>query len=90
MDYKKEVEKLSKTARLKLSEEEKTRFAADLTSVLEAFDKLDEVDTSQIKDDCKKHTPILRKDKAEEKEFNPFSNTKHKKDNYFLGPRLVE
>lgn len=45
---KKEIEHIARLSRLELSEEEKERFAAQLSSVLEYVGKLQEVDTSGV------------------------------------------
>ncbi|MDA8078136.1 MAG: Asp-tRNA(Asn)/Glu-tRNA(Gln) amidotransferase subunit GatC [Nitrospiraceae bacterium] len=42
------IEHLSRLARLSLSDEEKTRFAANLDSILSYIDKLNELDTAGV------------------------------------------
>lgn len=44
----KDVEHIADLARIKLSEEEKTKFSSELSSILNFIEKLNEVDTSWI------------------------------------------
>lgn len=48
MISKEQVEHIVKLARIELSEEEKGRFANDLSSILNYVDKLNQVDTSKV------------------------------------------
>lgn len=43
-----ELRKIAELARITLSEEERERFAEELTSILEYFDQLQQVDTSGV------------------------------------------
>ena len=45
---KKDVEHVARLARLALTEEEKERYTAQLESILEYIDKLNQLDTSQV------------------------------------------
>lgn len=46
---KKEVEHMAGLSRLKLTEEEKEKFSQELTSILEYIDKLNKLETKEIK-----------------------------------------
>lgn len=87
------VENIAKTARLKLTEEEITSLEKDMKEVLEAFSKIQEVDTENVKMSIQ---PVeiknsLREDKEDIclTQEHSLSQTKHKKDNYFMGPKSV-
>lgn len=45
---KKDVEHIADLARIKLSEEEKTKFTSELSAILDFVEKLNEVDTSAV------------------------------------------
>lgn len=46
--YKKDVEHIANLARIKLSEEEKTKLAGELSAILDFVEKLEKVDTSGV------------------------------------------
>ncbi|MBI2547200.1 MAG: Asp-tRNA(Asn)/Glu-tRNA(Gln) amidotransferase subunit GatC [Candidatus Aenigmarchaeota archaeon] len=85
------MERVSKNARLKLSEEETSKFTQQLKDVLGAFKSLDEVDTGNVKPSFhpQEISDVYREDKAEKFDWDPLSNTKHKEGKYFKGPRIV-
>ena len=85
------VNRVSRNARLKLSEEEITRFTNQLEDILKAFKTLDEVDTTKVKPSFhpQEISDIYREDKAEKFDWDPLANTKHKEKKYFKGPRIV-
>ena len=87
------IENVAALARLKLTAEEEKEFLKDFKEILSAFSKIDEVDTKdeepafqavEIKD-------RLRDDSVEKSlsQEEALSNTKHKKDGYFKGPRAI-
>ncbi len=71
-----EIEKIATLARLSLTEEEKNRYAEQLSQVLGYIDMLNEVDTSQVEETCQvtELSDIVRKDEA-----IPSSEEKRKK-----------
>ena len=87
------IEKVSKIARLNLHEEEKEEFLKDFKDVFEAFDKIKNINVSDV--DLSVHPVkfenVFREDKTEksldEKEI--FLNTKHKEKRFFKGPRIL-
>jgi len=87
------IEHVASVARLNLTKEEIDKFIPELKEVLEAFSKLAEVKSENIEPSFQpvelKNT--TREDKVEESltQEQALSNTKHKKDNYFKGPRAV-
>lgn len=85
------IDRVSKNARLKLTEEETERFAKQLEDILDAFKKIDEVDTRDAKPSFhpQEIKNIWREDKAEKWEWEPLDNTKHKEGKYFKGPKIV-
>ena len=90
---KKLIENIADVARLKLSENEKKQFAKEIKEIIDAFSKLDEVNTKDIETSLQpvELKNILREDK-EEKCFTQeeaLSLTEHKKDGYFKGPKVI-
>lgn len=85
------VKRVTDNARLKLSEEEITKFTKQLEDVLTAFKSLDKVDTNNTKPSFhpQEISDVYREDKAEKFEWEPLANTKHKEEKYFKGPRIV-
>ena len=87
------IEHVAGLARLKLTEKEIEKFSKELKEVIEAFSKLDKVDTKGIGASLQpvELRNMLREDK-EEKSFTQeqvLSLTDHKKDGYFKGPKAV-
>ena len=87
------IEHVAKISRLKLTEKEKVQFSKELKEVLEAFSKIDNVDTKGIDASLQ---PVelknaLREDKEESclKQEDVLSLTEHKKDGYFKGPKAI-
>jgi len=87
------IEHVAGLARLKLTDKEIEKFSKELKEVIEAFSKLDNVDTKGIEASLQpvELKNMLREDK-EEKSFTQeqvLSLTDHKKDGYFKGPKAV-
>lgn len=87
------IEKVAKNARLKLTEEEIKEFIPQLKEILNAFSEISKVNTSKVKPSFQ---PIEIKNSLREdipKECIPtkklLENSKHKKGNYFLGPKAL-
>ncbi|MCK5282505.1 MAG: Asp-tRNA(Asn)/Glu-tRNA(Gln) amidotransferase subunit GatC [Nanoarchaeota archaeon] len=87
------VKKVAQVARLRLTGNEVNKFTAELKEILDAFSKIDEVDTENTKMSIQ---PVevknaLREDKVGEclSVEDALKNTEHKKDNYFKGPRAI-
>ena len=87
------VERIANNAKLNLTDKEKDRFSNELKEIIDAFSKLDEVDTKDVDISLQ---PVelknsLREDKAKEclSQDEALSLTEHKKDGYFKGPRVV-
>jgi aspartyl-tRNA(Asn)/glutamyl-tRNA(Gln) amidotransferase subunit C len=87
------VEHVAQVARLHLSEEEKQRFTKELQEVFELFSGLQSIDTTEVDPafhaiETDKH---LREDKVEPSltQEQALSNTSHKEDDYFKGPRIL-
>lgn len=90
---KKLIEHVASLARIKLTEQEKEKFAPQLKEILDLFSKLDEVDTKNTEPS---YQPVELKNVIREDEPKPsltqdqaLSLTKHKKDGYFKGPKAV-
>ena len=85
--------KVAKNARLNLSEEEVNEFLPQLKEILKSFNKLDSLDVSEEKPSFQPLAlkNVFRDDKVEKclSQKEALSNTKHKKDGYFLGPKAV-
>ena len=87
------VERIANNAKLNLTDKEKDRFSNELKEIIDAFSKLDEVDTKDVDISLQ---PVelknsLREDKAKEclSQEEALSLTEHKKDGYFKGPRAI-
>jgi len=87
------IKNVAEVARLKLSSKEIEEFAVELKEVLENFSLIDKCDTSDVKPsfqpvELKNH---LREDKVTKclTQEEALSNTEHKKDGYFKGPKAV-
>lgn len=85
------IKHVAKIARLELKEGEIKKFTEQLKHVLDAFKKIDEVDTEDVKPSFhpKEIKNIMREDKVKRCKWNPLENTKHKERNYFKGPKIV-
>ncbi|HIH21494.1 MAG: Asp-tRNA(Asn)/Glu-tRNA(Gln) amidotransferase subunit GatC [Candidatus Diapherotrites archaeon] len=85
--------KVAKNARLNLSEEEVKKFLPQLQEILEAFSKIDELNVEKAKPSFQplEQKNVWRKDAVKEclSQEEALSLTKHKKNGYFKGPRVV-
>lgn len=85
--------KVAENARLELSEKEIEQFIKDFKEILEAFSKIDGVDTEGIEPSVQpvELKNVLREDKSRPglSQEDALANTEHKKDGYFKGPRAV-
>ncbi len=84
---------VAKNARLELTEPEIKEFEKDFKDILDAFSKISEVDTKNIKEsfhpiEIKNH---LRKDEIKESlsQEDALKNSKHRTDIYFKGPKAI-
>lgn len=87
------IEHIASLARLKLTEAEIKKFLPQLKEILNAFSKLDEVNTNNTKASFQ---PVELKNMMREDKTQPclsqekaLSNSKEKKDGYFKGPMAV-
>ena len=87
------VKKVAQVARLRLTGNEIDRFTPQLKEILEAFSKIDEIDTKNTKMSIQ---PVELKNALREDVpkkclgvEDALKNTEHKKDNYFKGPRAI-
>jgi len=92
MITKKDVEHIGWLARIELTEEEKEKLTKQLNSILDYFEKLDEIEadvspmyhvfglTNVFRDD------VARKSMSQE---DALGNTPKKEKGYFKGPRIV-
>jgi len=85
------VEHVSKVARLELSKEEKTKFTKQLEDILEAFKKIDRIDTKDVRPSFhpQEIKNVFREDQVKKWEWEPLKNTKLKEKGYFKGPKIV-
>jgi len=86
------LEKIAKNARLKLSESEKEEFESQLSDILKHFQTLDQLDTKNAEPSFQPvNIPaVFREDKTGKclTQDQALSNTKHKKDGFFKGPKV--
>ena len=87
------IRNVASLARLELTEAEIKLFEKDFKEILDAFSKIDEVDTKETKESFQ---PVemkerLREDLVEDSlsQEEALKNTEHKKDGYFKGPRAI-
>ena len=85
------VKLLAKSARLDLTDEELIRYTEQLKVILDAFKTLDEVDTENVKPSFHpvEIKSVLREDKAEDWDWDPFGNSIHKEQKRFRGPKIA-
>jgi len=85
------VKHVAKIARLDLTESEIKKFTQQLKDILEAFKKLDEVDTTNVKPSFhpQEIKNVLRNDEPKKWKWDSLANTKQKEGKYFKGPRAV-
>ena len=91
---KEEVEHIASLCRINLKDEEKESFVNQFNEILEFFQKLDEIDTSETKPtfhviDIKN---AFRSDKAKDCLSSDliFKNVPKKEKNYFVAPKMIE
>ena len=87
------IEHVAAVARLELTEKEIEKFLPQLKEILEAFAKIDEIDTKNVKPSFQ---PVhlenfFREDKPGQclTQDQALAHTKHKKDGFFKGPSAV-
>ena len=88
------LQRVAKNARISLTEEEKKKFLPQMQEILGSFSVLDDLDVSKEKPSFQ---PIeiknaWREDKVEKclSQEEALSNTPHKKDGYFKGPKVIQ
>lgn len=90
----KDVEHVAKLARLELSEEEKIKFASQLSSVIEYMNQLNEVDTTGVEPMAHPYPlgNVMREDKAQYcvSKKDLLSNAPDEEDGYFKVPKINE
>ena len=87
------IRKVAGVARLELKDKEVEKFVPELKEILNAFSKVDEVDTKGVKPSFQpvEIKNVMREDKITESlsQEEALSNTEHKKNGYFKGPKAV-
>lgn len=87
------IEHVAEVARLKLKDSEIKKFISDFKEILDAFSKLDKLNVKNVESSFHpvELKNIAREDSPKEclSAEEALSNTEHKKDNYFKGPRAV-
>ncbi|MFO8015475.1 MAG: Asp-tRNA(Asn)/Glu-tRNA(Gln) amidotransferase subunit GatC [Candidatus Woesearchaeota archaeon] len=85
--------KVAANAKLELTEKELDEFLPQLSEVLEFFSHIDSIDTKGVEPSMQPLDirNLMRDDEVEESlsQEEALSNTEHKKDGYFKGPRAV-
>ena len=88
-----DVDRYAKLARLALTEEEKARFAKELSSILEYMSQIQKVDTSDITEyeTVVSLPPAWREDVVEPSlpVEEALANAPDRKDNFFKVPRVI-
>ncbi|MFH8080536.1 MAG: Asp-tRNA(Asn)/Glu-tRNA(Gln) amidotransferase subunit GatC [Candidatus Aenigmatarchaeota archaeon] len=85
------VEHVCMVAKLELTEDEKKKYLKQLEEILQVFKEIDEVDTRDVEPSFH---PIeiknqWREDEQKDFKWDPLSNTIHKENGYFKGPKIV-
>ena len=87
------IKKVASNARLNLTSSEIKEFLPQLKEIIKAFETIQKAPTSKIQPS---YQPIEFKNKTREDIVTPclpqetaLSNTKHKKDGYFKGPKAI-
>ena len=87
------INHIAALSRLHLTKEETEKFKAQFREILNAFSKIKEVDTDNIKPSFQPVSimPHLRDDKEGKCQKNEdiLALTEHKKDGYFKGPKVI-
>lgn len=90
---KKLIQNVAEIARLKLSEKEIAIFVKDFKDILDSFSVIDKCDTKGIEPSFQpvEIKNVMREDIVEDSlsQYDALSNTEHKKDGYFKGPKAV-
>ncbi len=88
------IERVSKLARLKLTDDEVTKFTQDFKEILAAFRVLDEIDVSGVESSFRpiEERYVLREDKAKKSisQEESLKFTKNKENGQFVAPRTIE
>lgn len=85
-----DVKKVAENARIKVEDEEAEDFADDFEDILEMFETLDEIDTSNVEpafhpvETESKSREDQKEDTLDKEEI--FQNTENNEDGYFKGP----
>ena len=91
-----QVDHIAKLARIKLTEKEEEKFANDLSSILDYIDKLNEVDTKNVKpiQQITELNNITRSDivtnKKQETRDQILNQAPETQNNYFKVPKILE
>lgn len=91
-----QVEHIAKLARIELTEKEKGKFSNELSSILDYVDKLNKVDTKNIKpiQQITGLESITRNDEVEKRNSETrnkiLEQAPDKKDNYYKVPKILE
>ncbi len=88
------ISKLEKLSKLRLNEQEKKQITKDLKDIVEMFDKLQEVDTSDVEPlrHIVRHRSPMRKDEVKNELSNEevLKNAPEAKDGFFAVPKFLK
>ncbi len=87
------LKRVAENAKIELTEEEIKKFLPQLKEAMEFFSKLNEINTDNVKPSFQpvEIKNIMQEDEPEKclTQDEALSLTKHKKDGYFKGPKVV-
>ncbi len=87
------IQKIALNARLKLTDKEINEFLPQLKEILNAFSEINKIDTTNVQPSFQpiEIKNVFRPDKVEKcfTSIEALSNTKHKKDSFFIGPKAI-
>ena len=91
---KKDVEHVAKLARLEFSEQEKEKLAKELNTILEYIEKLNELDTANVKplSHVIELTNVMREDKVQSSipKEDALQNAPSKNEKFFKVPKVIK
>lgn len=89
-----DIEKVAELARIALTDDEKSKFASQLETILGYIDKLNELDTSDVEPTAHPHSVenVWREDKVEGElpTSEALKNAPKQRQNMFVVPKVVE
>ena len=86
-----DIERVARIARLDLTAKEKEKLEKQLNDILSTFSEINEINVDGVEPSFHpiKMENVMREDKKEKFEWDPFSNTGNKDGKFFKGPKIA-